>query len=337
MIEERTIIFIVGNSRSGTTLMGQILDRHSNVHTFEELHFFEEIWSPGISEEIVGRSEAVGIVAKLMNIARDGYFFALTPHSYLPEATSVLGESGKSEWSPVAVYSKFLFYESDRHCCEIPCEQTPRYGHYIKEIFEQFPEARVINMVRDPRDVMLSQKHRWKIRSHGGVTSIKSTIRSWANYHPIVTSLIWRSSVRAARKFDKDERFFEVKFESLVSNPEALLKSLMPRIGLNYDPGMLEVGSITSSFKPDGGAGIDPGRASSWSRGNLSKTEVEWAERICRKEMLAGDYQVSGIKSNFFARFVTMVTMPMKLAIALCFNFQRVNNIREFLKRRFSN
>lgn len=34
-------IFIVGNSRSGTTMLGRILGLHGKVHTLEELHFFD--------------------------------------------------------------------------------------------------------------------------------------------------------------------------------------------------------------------------------------------------------------------------------------------------------
>lgn len=36
-----TVIFIVGNSRSGTTMLGRILGKSTYVHTFDELHFFE--------------------------------------------------------------------------------------------------------------------------------------------------------------------------------------------------------------------------------------------------------------------------------------------------------
>ncbi|MGY8951594.1 MAG: sulfotransferase, partial [Flavobacteriales bacterium] len=38
-------IFIVGSSRSGTTMMGRILANHSDIFTFKELHFFGTIWT----------------------------------------------------------------------------------------------------------------------------------------------------------------------------------------------------------------------------------------------------------------------------------------------------
>ena len=39
-------VMVVGSSRSGTTMMGRVLGRHPCVFTFEELHFFEQMWQP---------------------------------------------------------------------------------------------------------------------------------------------------------------------------------------------------------------------------------------------------------------------------------------------------
>ena len=36
-------IFIVGSSRSGTTMMGRIINNNEDVFTFNELHFFSRI------------------------------------------------------------------------------------------------------------------------------------------------------------------------------------------------------------------------------------------------------------------------------------------------------
>lgn len=41
-------------------------------------------------------------------------------------------------------------------------------------------------MVRDPRDVLLSQKYKWKIRFLGANNiPYREVLRCWANYHPI--------------------------------------------------------------------------------------------------------------------------------------------------------
>ena len=59
------MIFIAGNSRSGTTLMGRILANHSQVFTFSEMHFLEETWMPVSDELTLPEPEAIKIYSNL--------------------------------------------------------------------------------------------------------------------------------------------------------------------------------------------------------------------------------------------------------------------------------
>ena len=56
------------------------------------------------------------------------------------------------------VYSLFLQTVAKEHGAKIACEQTPQNLYYLHEILEFFPDAKVINLVRDQRDVLLSKK-----------------------------------------------------------------------------------------------------------------------------------------------------------------------------------
>ena len=38
--ESISYVFIVGNSRSGTTMMSRVFGNHPKIHAFNELHFF---------------------------------------------------------------------------------------------------------------------------------------------------------------------------------------------------------------------------------------------------------------------------------------------------------
>ena len=44
LVNDTQQIFVVGG-RSGTTMMGRILDKHPSIFTFRELHFFGTIWT----------------------------------------------------------------------------------------------------------------------------------------------------------------------------------------------------------------------------------------------------------------------------------------------------
>ena len=90
-------IFVVGNSRSGTTMMGRILNNHEWVHTFPELHFFEQLWSSADKNKILDEGAAVKLSARLLNISAEGYFASMQLEMYDEEAKKIVCEIKESE------------------------------------------------------------------------------------------------------------------------------------------------------------------------------------------------------------------------------------------------
>ena len=60
-------IFIVGCSRSGTTMMGRILGKNPSVFTFRELHFFGTLWTQASNQELT-KNEQIELLSKLFSI-----------------------------------------------------------------------------------------------------------------------------------------------------------------------------------------------------------------------------------------------------------------------------
>ena len=83
------MIFVVGNSRSGTTMMGRILGKHPSVYTFGELHFFGQLCAPPFSSES-RKEEIEELAAQLHCIQREGYRTHGNPRRFLSEAQSFL-------------------------------------------------------------------------------------------------------------------------------------------------------------------------------------------------------------------------------------------------------
>ena len=67
------IIFIVGSSRSGTTMMGRILANNSNVFTFKELHFFGTLWTLSDKKKITQKVQ-IDLMSRLLCIQERGIF-----------------------------------------------------------------------------------------------------------------------------------------------------------------------------------------------------------------------------------------------------------------------
>jgi hypothetical protein len=334
------MIFVVGNSRSGTTLMGLVLGLNSQVFTFEELHFFEQLWLPQDRHRNLTPAEAEMLAAKLLAIQASDYISQGNPKEFAETATAIIQEMPEDQRTSTDVFKAFLLYVAHQKGKEIPCDQTPRNVLYIPEILELYPDARIINMIRDPRDVLLSQKYKWKIRFLGATNiPYREAVRSWINYHPFTISKLWNASVQAADKFADHPRVRTIRFEDLITKPDTILQEVCEFVGLDYDPEMLNVpqneGGVSSHKKQTPGAkGIDNKAAGKWKRGGLSSAEIHICQQITQPNMLKHGYENSDVKLNPIAVASSWAFLPAKLSLALLFNLHRTRNIIEAIKRR---
>ena len=337
------MIFVVGNSRSGTTMMGRILGKHRDVYTFGELHFFGQLCAPSFSSELP-KADALKLAAALCCVQREGYRTHGNPRRFLKEAAVFLDGLTAYPETPARLFSTFLRHEAAENGKTIPCDQTPRNVFYIKDILELYPEARVINMIRDPRDVLLSQKRKWKRRFLGGSDMpMKETFRDWVNYHPITISHIWRTAVNAADQFANHERVTSIYFEELLTHSETTVKHICNFANISYADTMLQVPQVGSSVGADRPQelGINPHRAHSWrsgtTGGELSSTEVYLNQTITAALMKKHNYSRVSIQPNLAGLALHLLTFPLKLGGAFLFNLDRMKSVHQTLKRRIFN
>ena len=335
----KNMVFVVGNSRSGTTMMGRILGKHPDVYTFGELHFFGQLCAPPFSSELP-KANASKLAAALRCVQREGYRTHGNPRRFLKEAAIFLDGLTAYPETPARLFSAFLHHEAAENGKAIPCDQTPRNVFYIKDLLELYPEARIINMIRDPRDVLLSQKRKWKRRFLGGSDMpMKETFRDWMNYHPITISHIWRTAVNAADQFASHERVISIYFEELLTRPEATVKAVCDFANISYTHTMLQVPQVGSSVAEDKPQelGINPQRAHSWQKGELSSAEIYLNQTITAALMKKHNYSRVSIQPNIASLILHLLTFPVKLGGAFLFNLDRMKSIPQTLKRRIFN
>ena len=333
------MIFVVGNSRSGTTMMGRILGKHPEVYTFGELHFFGQRCAPPFSSKLL-RANALKLAAALCCVQREGYRTHGNPRSFIKEAEVFLKGLPAYPETPAHLFSAFLYHETSENGKTIPCDQTPRNVFYIKDLLELYPEAYIINMIRDPRDVLLSQKRKWKRRFLGGSDMpMKETFRDWVNYHPITISHIWRTAVNAADEFANHERVTTIYFEELLAHPETTVKHICNFANISYTDTMLQVPQVGSSVAADKPQelGINPHRAQSWQNGELGSAEIYLNQTITAALMKKHNYSRVSIQPNLVSLALQLLTFPVKLGGAFLFNLDRMKSIPQTLKRRVFN
>lgn len=325
-------IYVVGNSRSGTTMMARILGNHPDIYAFHEVHFFEHLWATREKDKSLSTYDALSLAALLIGKHREGYFSRINPYEYMGAAKEIVSSIKDDTLTAVKVYAAFHRYETLLKGKRIPCEQTPQNVFYIGEILELFPEARVINMIRDPRDVLLSQKWKWK-RHFLGAKNIPllEAFRCWTNYHPITINKLWNAAVTAGERYDKDTRVFSLRFEDLLQNPAEELRKICKFVGVSYDNNLLLVPQVGSSSETDKTVkkGINKSKTGNWQKGGLTSTEISISQRITGIFMQKYNYEIIQTGSHSFRELYYILSFPVKTAFALFLNLKRMKNLRE--------
>jgi omega-hydroxy-beta-dihydromenaquinone-9 sulfotransferase len=335
-------IFIVGNSRSGTTMMMRIMNQHSEVHSINEPHFFGSLWSPADEDRVIEREEAKLLFLKLFTRQRAGFFEKVDKHKakYKTEVDSLLSTwPNEKKLTRTNVYSHFLYYEATFNSKSIPCEKTPQNVFYIAEILDTFPDAHIIHMVRDPRGTMLSQKNKWKRRKLGAVFITKKEVfRLRVNYHPITMSRLWNAAVKAGMKYANHASFIEVRFKDLVSDPEHTLRKICAHLSIPYEEGMLQIPHAGSSLEADNTSelGIRQKKEQSWQEKGLTDVEIHECQTICHDYMKHYGFQTLEVHPSLIRVILSKVFFPIKLTAALLMNLNRMRSIADTIKRRMS-
>lgn len=331
-----SMIFVVGNSRSGTTMMARILGKNPSVFMFEELHFFEQLWQPTIEQQILPSPEAVFIFAKLLNTQKHGYYNQQDLKPFLGHSEEILANK---RFTGPQLYSLFIQHTLQEKQKQISCDHTPRNVYYLNALQRLYPEAKFINMVRDPRDVLLSQKNRWQRRRlDKGKTPLFHTLRTWAGYHPVTISLMWRSGIMAVLSLEKDDNLRVIKFENLVNLPNEAVKDICNFLKIPFQEQMLQVPQIGSSNRADSSQakGIDSAVVGKWKlpKSGLRKEEVYLCQLINGNQMKQLGYKYAEVKPNWLLVFYFFVTWIFKSTIAVMLNFHRTKNIWQSIKVR---
>src|SRR5690349_18111294 len=108
-------IFVVGNSRSGTKMMGRILGNHEKIHAFPEMHFFEQLWSTREQGKILSEEESLKLAGLLLNISREGYFAKRHSEDFAAEAKSLVQSIPSDQRTGTAIFASVILSESKKN------------------------------------------------------------------------------------------------------------------------------------------------------------------------------------------------------------------------------
>jgi hypothetical protein len=207
--------FVIGVARSGTTLLRFMLDRHPDLAIPAETHFIPAVLGTSPTGASLRRDEFVHRITSSFTWAD----FGLSNDEFCSAVAAL------EPFSPADGLRAFYRLCSARQNKPRWGDKTPTYTDFITAISAVLPEAYFIHVIRDGRAVAASRRH----LSFGPGPDIVSQARDWGR------------KIRNARfQANLCPQYMEIRYEELVYDPESVLRNICFRIGLTYDPAMVE-------------------------------------------------------------------------------------------------
>lgn len=173
----------------------------------------------------------------------------------------------------------------------------PIHTLFAHELSKDFPEARFIHIVRDPRDNVLSRMNNPNRKS----TNPYLSTRLWNKYNTIASGFGLRSP----------EKYLLVRYEDLICEPTLTIRTICDFIGIEFKQEMLnpERSSYFGDLSTTDFAGsnaeyskerylslitpFDCSKAFKWKKGGNPEV-LALCEKLCADQMLKYNYERSG-------------------------------------------
>ncbi len=283
-------IIIGGPDRCGKTLLRSMLVSHPNIAI------------PAVGSNywtfFYGQ---FGDLAKAENFERCLAAMLRYKHALFlkPDPERIRREFGQGQPTYARLFALFHEHYAEREGKPRWGDQTGLIERYADPIFAAYPAARMIHLIRDPRDRYEASLALWpkgKMRA-GGATAR------------------WLYSARLAHRNQRryPNRYMIVRYETLVQQPEQTLREVCAFIGETFVPAMLTLeGAMRFGDEDD-----EPGDRAAAARicPAISRREVAFVQACAGRAMADYGYQPVPVRLSLGERLLLyLVDWPTNLA-----------------------
>lgn len=293
-------VFIAGPDRSGTTLMFALLASHPNLSMVRRTNMWRYFHR---------RYGDLGDPENFERCLRDMVRYRRMRHLQ-PDVDRIRREFAQGEPTYGRLFSLFHDHNAQRAGKSRWGDKSLHTEQYADRVFAEFPEARILHMVRDPRDRYASVRKRWgrDVSRVGAATGR------------------WLSSTRVGRRDQRrhPDRYLMVRYEDLATDPETTMRRVCAFIGEDYSAEMLRMGGVPEQKDRAGNSSfgdVEPGSISTRAIGRfrqvLSPSELAFIELVAGRELSAMGYERAEIhltpseKLRFYALHLPVQLMRM--------------------------
>lgn len=283
-------VLIGGCDRSGTTLLGSLLGNHCECICAPESQFKIEMlrYADWMSDDV----DLLHVLSKI----KDLFHFKLWDINIDLEAIPL--EKIGSSYKELMIW--IVKQYGKKHGKPNPSmwiDHTPSNTRYAHTLFEFFPEAKMLHIIRDGRAVASSI-----MRLEWGPNTINNAARYWVEKvaYGLAAELCWG-----------DARVKRVMYEDLAQNPERTLRRICYWLNIDYQSDMIHGnGFVVSPYTKSQHALV--GKEPNFERANAWKNELT-SRQIEVFENLTGDFLIHlGYRLNYGAKAIPMTKLERR-------------------------
>jgi sulfotransferase family protein len=289
-------IFVVGYQRSGTTLLQALLGAHSRIASPPETYFLMRISN---------LRDYYGDLRDDANLRR-ALHDTIEPPLPLFEGCgfdeeALYERALETDRSYRALFHTVMSDFAQRHAKARWCDKTP--GQRARQILQLFPDAQIVHIVRDPRDVIASSLATpWTTMDAAGLA------RGWRRFTLDNLAVGQRAG---------PERFHQIRYEDLTRDPTTVLRGVCSFLGERFEPAMItDRGRRRATIAPTAGPwqsraleDISPAREGGW-RTRLRRSDAAVVSAILRAEFGPLGYEASSAVDVLLGRALSVRETP---------------------------
>lgn len=285
--------FIAGAAKSGTTLLVSLLDGHPELLVMpQDTAYFATVLTKyrdrgrrAQFDYLTNESWTNVLFGKQARRGNQDYA-GFPKQEFLETFERIAFDPANAERDLLA-----LMMEAYANVIGIPIdrvkrwvEKTPANRNYVPQIFERFPEAKLLVTMRDPRALLAAQIALEK----------KRNTKRFSVYYVVAH---WLRVAELARKIQAgSEKGLVVRYEDLAGEPKTSMQKVCTYLEIDFDPGVvLNPTKVGQSWGGNSAAGVRFSEISTepvtrWQR-ELAEDEIGWVEWHCRDLMPEFGYE----------------------------------------------
>lgn len=216
-------VFIVSSGRSGTTLLCAMINAGNEIIFPQESDFIARAY-PFYANKMLEEDDFLVLVRFFMHTSQ-GYGWGMDETDLL----NSIREAAPRTFAELIELLNLIYLKSQYPDCIRWGIKSPVMIASIDRIYNVFPKANIVHLVRDGRDVFLSYRN---------VHSDQNTSGGFGPNGVVTAALYWIDGLRRIAAYE--DKVYELCYEDLLDQPPEVLQKLCRHLGLNFNDAMVE-------------------------------------------------------------------------------------------------